>query len=544
MMFPAADALARSRCPVGILAVSAAALLTSAHVGDNNTHFRGAAGPYTVQVVVRHPGVVPGLAQITVRVEQAGVRAVSVRPVRWDVGLAGSPRPDPATAVPGDPELFAAELWFMTPGSYSVYVDVEGDAGSGTAVVPVTSLATRQIGMNRGLGVLLVLLGLLLTAGLVTIVRAAVREAVLPPGMPPTAARRRRTRWATAASLVLIVLILTGGRLWWRSEENAYRGTLHEPIAVTTELRHDADRAELRLTLVDPRWLAKQWSPLVPDHGKLMHAFLVRAPRLDVFAHVHPQPVHADSFSLLLPPLPTGEYRLYADVVHESGFAQTLTDTISLPAVALPDSTAPQPDPDDTWWTGSPPAAPATGRGTLAVLFEDGSSIAWVRDAAPIIAGRSLELRFAARQADGSAAPLEPYMGMFAHAVVARRDGAVFVHLHPSGSISMAAQDVLLRAEPVNARIGSPEAPPGIVVAALPDNATTPGSAAAEAHEQHVPPAPAMVPPLSDASSEVVIPYAFPSSGDYRLWVQVKQQGVIRTAAFDVRVVDGRPSSR
>jgi hypothetical protein len=90
-------------CGIALLA-----LLASAHIGDNNTHFRGTAGPYPVQVVIRHPGVVPGLAGITIRVEGEGVRGVSVRPVRWDVGLEGSPRPDPAMPVPDDPGLYSA----------------------------------------------------------------------------------------------------------------------------------------------------------------------------------------------------------------------------------------------------------------------------------------------------------------------------------------------------------------------------------------------------------------------------------------------------
>ena len=45
-----------------LLLLPAAVAVASGHVGDNNTHFRGEAGPYTIQVVVRHPGVVPGLA--------------------------------------------------------------------------------------------------------------------------------------------------------------------------------------------------------------------------------------------------------------------------------------------------------------------------------------------------------------------------------------------------------------------------------------------------------------------------------------------------
>ena len=74
-----------------LLAVVAVALATLAHVGTSNAYFEGAAGPYRVRVTVRTPGVIPGLAQISVRVTSgAGVDQVSVRPPRADVGLEGA----------------------------------------------------------------------------------------------------------------------------------------------------------------------------------------------------------------------------------------------------------------------------------------------------------------------------------------------------------------------------------------------------------------------------------------------------------------------
>jgi hypothetical protein len=490
--------------------VALSALVGAAHVGDTNTHFRGDAGDWTVQVVIRHPGVVPGLADITVRVEQEGVSRVLVRPVRWDLGLDGAPRPDRAEPVGGAPGLYAAQLWFMERGSYSVHVTVEGDAGTGTAVVPVVSMATETLAMPPVLGSVLALLGLILVVGFVTIVRAGAGESVLEPGVPPDAQARSRGRRAAIVACLLMVLALAGGWRWWNSEAAAYDAGRFEPLQIDASVVALEKGPGLQILLIDPQWLAGRFSPLVPDHGKLMHVFLVREPALDAFAHVHPALTGTDTFRIGLPPLPAGRYAVYADVVHESGFAQTLLSAIDVPPEARTGAAAV--DSDDSWWTGGPMEARVAGADRQAVL-DDGSVIEWRRNR-PLVEGEPMDLDFVVRGPRGRAAVLEPYMGMLAHAAVRRDDGEVFVHLHPTGSISMAAQTLL-----AERHLG----------------------ASVNEHATHAVHAEGLAGDAA-AAAEISLPYAFPRPGMYRVWLQVRLDGVVRTAAFDVEVEPARRS--
>ncbi|HZP47327.1 MAG TPA: hypothetical protein VFB07_02250 [Vicinamibacterales bacterium] len=489
--------MTRTRARAAVLLLAVAAM---AHVGSPDTFFGGRAGPYDVRVSVRLPGVIPGRAQVAVRL--AGVTKpqdyhVSLRAGQWNVGLKGAPPPEPATAVPGDPELYAAELWFMTATSYQMAVTIDGPSGSGTVVVPVLALATAERSMTPWLGAVLAALGVFLTAGLLTIIGSAVRESVLPPGVEPDRRRRVRARIAIAAMALLAGLALWGGDVWWNAEASSYsQQILYRPFASDATIGRRGDRRVLTLGIHDSRWTGRpdpqtRYNALIPDHGKLMHLFLVRDADLAALAHLHPvaRTPEALAFDADLPPLPPGRYRVYGDIVHESGYAQTLVSAVDITDGGA--ATTAATDADDSWFSGEAvPEAP-----TAAFDLGDGTRLEWQRGDRPIAARAERDLRLVVRGASGSAAPVEPYMGMAAHLVVASRDGSVFAHLHPSGSVSMAAMQQF-------------------------------AGTAADPHAGHVMP----------IDSDVAVPFAFPKPGPYRMFVQVKRGGVVRTAAFDIDV--------
>ena len=147
--------------------------------------------------------------------------------------------------------------------------------------------------------------------------------------------------------------------------------------------------------------------------------------------------------------------------------------------------------------------APAAPKFTNLLPLPDRSRWEWVRDGQPLHARQPIVLRFRIFDKDGSPAfDLEPYMGMAGHLVIVKQDLTVFAHVHPAGSVPMAALMLLEKQTRTDAE--APEHKP-------------------EMHEAKMP-------------TEVTFPYGFPQPGDYRLFVQIRRTGQVQTGVFDAHV--------
>ena len=511
-------------------------LVATAHVGSPNVFFDGQAGPYPVRVVIRPPGVLPGVAQVDVRIlSSRGVTNVSLQVVPWEAGVEAAPAPSAAVPVAVERDLFNASLWLMRGGSYNVRVTVSGLLGSGTAAVPLNSAALKQPAMSRPLVAILLGLGAILFLSAGCLAGAAARESTLTSDRLPAQPEIKRGRLVTIGSLAIVALGIYACAIRWQNMDREFRNNaLYKPLPVTATVRTNGTLRLLQLEPSQDRVLASQWDTLVADHGKLMHLFLLREPDFDAFAHLHPVRRDARNFEAVLPALPAGDYRLYAEVTHENGLTETLTASVPLAAssVQVPQlagrsnmldeafclspvsvGNSPQPfalDADDSWHIGRasaraaiPPSLSSRLMGGASMLFQNGNNL---------VENKEASLRFLVFEADGRPARLKPYMGMLGHAVVRRSDGEVFTHLHPVGTISMAAGDVLLRRE-------------AGVDGNLSQTSGMLGKVSGDAEDSD-----------SREANEVTFPYAFPRSGDYRVWVQVRIGVQVLTGVFDVKV--------
>jgi hypothetical protein len=483
------------RAAYRLAVLAAISLVTSAHVGSPDAWFEGMAGPYTLTVHIEAPTVVPGIAVVNVKVD-SGVEHVTAFVNTYDAE-GGTPPPDELVPAADRPGWRRARLWVMNPGSNSVTIEARGAIGTGSVVVPLAAVAQRRLAFSRAFTVLIIIGAAVLMAGMLTLVGAAVREGVLEPGAVPDEDRRRRARRAMARAAVVIIVVLSLMSVWWRAEDRAFREQLYRPLSIVTRLDTTSGDVRFVLSITDSTWLQRNEveilrargetpvSGLVDDHGKLMHLFLV-AEDGQAMAHLHPITKDTVTFTAGVPALPAGPYRVYADIVHLSGFTQTLTSRVP---IGLSGAGRTVTDPDDAWAALPSPEA-------MRVKLDDGTILTWRRDSTRIKAGEEAQLRFQVEPPPEDTGALQPYLGMPAHAVVVRNDGQVFVHLHPMGTISPAAQ----------ARL-------------------TPATMPESTH-------------MADASppDSFHFPYAFPAPGRYTIWVQLKRNGRILTTAFSAEV--------
>jgi hypothetical protein len=414
-----------------LAAIFATALL--GHVGSPDVFFQGKAGPYPLLVSIRPPDVIPGIARIEIRALSQDVREIQLTPTPM-TGFAATHPPvaDIARQSHDDPRFFEGSLWLMSTGSWEVHIRASGANGTGELPVPVPAVALRIKPMQRGVTYFLIGMLVFLSVGLVAIVGAAVREDQKVVAM-------------ACASVVLAFAVWRGG-VWWGEDAASSNRKLYKPLGITLALS-TTGRMDLRIK--DPGWLPlRKLDDLVPDHGHLMHLFLVRWPDMNRIYHLHPEQTATGFFATSAPSMPGGTYRIYADIVHDSGLAETAVGEATVPEI------------HGAVLSGDDAAGP------------DSPGMIWLRDETkPIVATQPNLFSFEIVGPDGKPVDdLEPYMGMGGHAEFIKEDGSVFAHIHPTGSVSMASVAV---ASP-GAMMAMHETKPGPVVS-FPYGVPTPG---------------------------------------------------------------------
>ncbi len=503
-----------------VLAISIAAPL-AAHIGSPDVFFQGDAGPYHLVVSIRTPQMIPGVAEIQIRSSTPGVKQLKIVPL-YIVGEGSKYPPPPDVLLPSkdDPQFFSGKLWLMASGSWQVRVEADGDAGSGTIAVPVPAAARSTMPMQKSLGALLAGLMVLLVAGIVSIIGAARREGQLEPGQQAGPTQKRAARFVMAGAFLVVAAVLAGGAFWWKTAAAnlSNRMIYTAPDLFVSLVPGD----QMLLRIGDSKWHTRRPETvatlLMPDHGHLMHLFLIRTPQMDRFYHLHPVPDKGGVFLDNLPPVAAGHYQVFADIVRISGFPDTLSAQIDIPETAGKPLAG-----DDSTTSAVPISADSQNakdtQASLSSALPDGTRMIWERAPGPLPANQLLWFKFRLEDSNGKpGANLEPYMGMAGHAEFVRSDLSVFAHVHPDGSVPMAAVQLADATLAKNSGATEPSNSSALTEVKTLDMSAMPGMA------------------TGPIGPEVSFPYGFPKPGLYRIFVQVKYNGRVETGVFDAQV--------
>ncbi|MES2807723.1 MAG: hypothetical protein V4619_03815 [Bacteroidota bacterium] len=534
-----------------------AAFTGNAHVGSPGVTFEGNAGPYKLLVNITPPDVIPGTAAVTVFLEDAmqGVQ-ISAKPLYWSVGTDGTPKADIAQPSTTQPGAYEVKIWFMSVGTSSIELLVDGPKGKASVIVPVMAVSTAKRSMPAGLGWALFAMAVFLVVLMVTIISASTGDSQLNPGQQIDKRLRVRRFIGGLSGLLILMLILWGGWSWWTAAAENYNRYLYQPIQASSYVDTEAGVLTLsvdgnQLNNIAQNWrmsVSRKMNYLVPDHGKLMHLFLIKAGDLDVFAHLHPRRMDSVTYVSKVPDMPAGKYLVYADITRLSGFAETIVDTLIISKnVTSKVPTAIKPDRDDAYYisnainskTATRTGAAICGSPGIETKLNDESTAVWMQKPGDQLkAGELTQLKFEILGPDRKPAILEPYMGMMAHAVILKDDGSVYIHLHPAGSFSVGSQKAMLDriaqhtswdkylpsstafADSINHFMTKLYAMTetdrnNLLMADMPHK-----TAGVTNHEAH----------------QISFPYTFPQPGKYRIWIQAKRNGNILNSAFDAVV--------
>ena len=520
--------------------------ITFAHIGSSAVVHEGKAGNYQVQVYVEPPDVIPGTAKVSVMVDGTDITGVRMSPIFYWTGDEGSPRSD--EGILSASGSYDGKIWLMESGAASVKIMIEGARGRGEVLIPIAAVSTAQRKLPNSLGWILAGLALLLVGIMTTIIGASTGDSLLKAGQAENDQTKKRRMVGSAIGATFCGVLLFGGNMWWSAESADYQQFMYRPYTATSKIKMENGQRVLNFKIDSASVEGRLTSFIIPDHGKLMHLFLVKAGTMDAFAHLHPMRKDSMTFEAPLPNLPAGQYLIYADVLRFHGLQNTIADTINIPQTPKV-SVAPTlaGDSDDTYVVTNAINTKANNLqdagiticGTQGVKtpLQDGSSIIWEeKPNQKLMAGKVYDLKFSVLAPDGKPAELQTYLGMMGHAAVIKDDGSVYIHLHPNGTFSTTSVQVMQKriAETANQRpnLNNPKRFRDSV-----DKVLISLQAMTETERDKVLMAGMTHETNGHHGGAVTFPYVFPKAGNYRIWLQVKRQGKILTGVFDAKVI-------
>tara|TARA_Y100001970_G_C14221341_1_gene852881 strand:+ start:1220 stop:2701 length:1482 start_codon:yes stop_codon:yes gene_type:complete len=475
-------------------------------IGHYNFTFEGKVFNNTIRALVKPPGVVPGVAMITINTFDQSIDSIKIQPIKWQAEIRSYPylKAGPQGAPPSEMmnkledlgNFFEGELWLMDFGAYNINVELFQNNSVEIINIPINSIATEIKPMSFKTSFILFCFMLLLLFGATNIITIAFRESTIDYNKTISSKKIKESRFIMLASFCFLLFILYFGNEWWIYTEKSYRENLYVPMDNKVEIINNNQQNILQVFFTDELWLNGMIPNLMPDHGKIMHLYLIHEDHSQL-CHLHPQrnPYNNNLFEVVLPNIKYGIYYLYMDITLESGFSTTLTNQINFNPNNIKNTKYNHliSDKDDSYISQFPKY-----------------QLKWINKKNTFYRNEDINLSFQTQTIDGNPSRIEPYIQMGGHGAILKNDHSIFIHIHPIGTISMASQELYNK----NYEIESS----GICYFGDTVDSITSY--------------------FEDQNSFVTFPpINLDKLGEYTMWIQAKSGGEIITQQFDFKII-------
>ena len=475
--------------------------LATAHIGLRYMVYEHKEGSIPLRVYLKLPESAPGIVDISFKSFSDNIDRISVSSeLKGSVEVGENSSRNIAIPVNGEENTFSSKLPLFKYGAYSINVEVQQNGKIEQVIIPVNFSAGEKLELDSiSLSVLFVTAFFLSFLGIFFIRNAYSYNR--KKEFDKTLKSKNNSRFLQFAEIFIIIFMISYVSIkWWDERKINYDQNNYFNLKNDAKIVNNGIYDILEINIVDKKWINEKMPILIPDHGKIMHMYMI-SDDFRYLAHLHPtRSEDRNSFFVRMPPFREGDYSLYMDITHDTGFSHTMTNKINYNRknIVIDRSiTTPLIDPDDSWTQDL-----------------DAIKITWVDMQSFYEAEKDIPMRFKIEK-NGKPTPIQSYMGMGAHAALIKNDGSIFAHLHPTGTINMASKNIYEL---------------GIKKEQMIDNKNIELDLINPKHDH-----------FSNQNYSVNGEVGFPplrliKAGDYTVWVQVKAENKIITQKFNFTI--------
>ena len=261
--------------------------LATAHIGLRYMVYEHKEGSIPLRVYLKLPESAPGIVDISFKSFTDNIDRISVNSeLKGSVELGENSSHNIAIPVNGEESTFSSKLPLFKYGAYSINVEVQQNGKIEQVIIPVNFFASENLELDSiGLSVLFVtvfivsFLGIFFIRNAYSYNRKKEFEKILKS--------KNNSRFLQFAEIFIIIFMISYVSIkWWDERKTNYDQNNYFNLKNNAKTVNNGKYDILKINIVDKKWINEKMPNLIPDHGKIMHMYMI-SDDFRSLAHLH-----------------------------------------------------------------------------------------------------------------------------------------------------------------------------------------------------------------------------------------------------------------